>query len=62
MQADLFNTLNYATLDQASLVLERMALYSTARNPFLRLINESYAIEKVYQSIDDQLKYDFAYE
>lgn len=62
MQTDLFNTMNYATLDQASMVLERMVLYSSSRNPFLRLINESYAIEKVYQNIDDQLKKDFSYE
>jgi hypothetical protein len=61
MQVDLFNTMRYATLDQASMVLERMALYSTARNPLLRLLNQSFALEKVYQNIDDQLKYNFDY-
>lgn len=61
MHIDLFNTMRFTTYEEASLVLERMALYSTARNPFLRLINQSYAIEKFYQTIEDDLKLSFDY-
>ncbi len=53
MQIDLYNTLQFANVEQANLVLERMALYSTSINPFLSLINQSYALETVYTEIDD---------
>ncbi len=61
MQIDLYNTLQFANVEQADLVLERMALYSTSINPFLSLINQSYAIETAYTEIDNEYKLKFDY-